>query len=101
MRAVLSVESSLQGSSNAGLRDGVAFLGGTGVRDIPGIVERILANPACAAFLAHKLCATFLQDQASAEDEGAVANALRGADFQARPPPTPLFRPPPSPPASP
>jgi uncharacterized protein (DUF1800 family) len=92
MRAVLSVESSLQGSSNAGLRDGVAFLGGAGVRDIPGIVERILANPVCAAFLAHKLCATFLQDQASAEDEGAVANALRGADFQVRPALTTLFR---------
>jgi uncharacterized protein (DUF1800 family) len=92
MRAVLSAESGLPASSNPNLKNGVAFLGGTGIRDIPGIVDRILANPACATFLAHKLCATFLQAQPSPEDVAAVAGALRAAEFQVRPALTTLFR---------
>jgi uncharacterized protein (DUF1800 family) len=93
MRAVFSSDSGLQASSNpALLKNGVTFLDGSGIRDIPGVVDRVLANPACAAFLAHKLCATFLQAQPSPEDEAAVAGALRSSDFQVRVALTTLFR---------
>jgi uncharacterized protein (DUF1800 family) len=73
MRAVYASEHGLQASSNPRFNDGVAFLGGSGIRDIPGVINRILANPACAAFLVHKLCATFLQAQPSPDDEATVA----------------------------
>ncbi len=92
MRAAVSVENSFQASSNPRLKGGIAYLGGSGIRDIAGVVERILANPSCAAFLAHKLCATFLQAQPAPDDEAVVASALRAADFQVRPTLAALFR---------
>jgi uncharacterized protein (DUF1800 family) len=92
LRAVYSSESGLPASSNPALKNGVVFLGGSGIRDIPAIVDRLLAHPACAAFLAHKLCVTFLQAQPSPGDEAAVAAALRAADFQVRPALATLFR---------
>lgn len=91
MRAVYSSENG-QSNSSPGFKDGVAYLGGFGVRDIAGIVDRILSNPACAAFVAHKLCATFLQAQPAPEDEAIVARTLRDADFQVRPALSTLFR---------
>jgi uncharacterized protein (DUF1800 family) len=92
MRAAYTSDYGLPASSNPAFTNGVTFLGGSGIRDIPGIVDRILANPACAAFLAHKLCATFLQAQPSAEDEATLAGALRASDYQIRPVLSSLFR---------
>jgi uncharacterized protein (DUF1800 family) len=65
---------------------------GNSAGGIPGHIDRILARPACAAFLAHKLCATFLQAQPSGEDEAAVAAALRTGGFAVRPALAALFR---------
>ena len=80
------------GSANESLKNGVGFLGGTGVRDIPGLVDQILARPACASFIAHKLCTTFLQPYPSSEDEAAVAAALQSGGFQIRAALATLFR---------
>jgi uncharacterized protein (DUF1800 family) len=92
MRAAFSAESGLPGSAKESVKNGVGFLGGTGVRDIPGLVDQILAQPACASFIAHKLCTTFLQAHPSSEDEAVVATALLSSGFQIRAALATLFR---------
>jgi uncharacterized protein (DUF1800 family) len=92
IRAVFSAEAGLSGSSNPSLQNGMAYLGGQGVRDIPALVDRVLAQPACAPFIAHKLCATFLQADPTPQDEAVVANALQSSGFQIRPALAALFR---------
>jgi uncharacterized protein (DUF1800 family) len=92
MRAVFVPDSGLQASSSRALSDGVTYLGASGIRDIPAVVDRVFANPSCAAFLARKLCATFLQAKPAADDEAAVATALRTGGFEVRPALSTLFR---------
>jgi uncharacterized protein (DUF1800 family) len=92
IRAVFNPDGGLAGSSNPSLQNGVAYLGGQSVRDIPALVDRVLAQPACARFIAHKLCATFLQAEPTPQDEAVVANALQSGGYQIRPALAALFR---------
>lgn len=92
MRAVYSPENGLPGSANPAVRNGVTFLGLNGARDVFTLVERILLQPVAARFIAHKLCAAFLQDQPAETDEAVVASALASGGFQIRPALATLFR---------
>jgi len=61
------------------------FLGTTGPLDGDGVVDRILAQPQCARFLARKLWVFFASENPDAPLVDALAAALRESDYALQP----------------
>ena len=61
------------------------FMGRTGDFSGDDILDLIVAQPACPEFIARKLCRFFVEDEPAPGMVRAVADLLRGSDFELRP----------------